>query len=93
MAYSNENNSKSLSNDNISSWSVAFKGEHTSEGNKHSLPNLVQSQRIYTNIGVDTWLVHMTKLQTEIQITGDRDHVLSIFCALVPSLINFLKVL
>ena len=50
MAYSNENNSKSLSNDNISSWSVAFKGEHTSEGNKHSLPNLVQSQRIYTNI-------------------------------------------
>lgn len=41
---------------------------------------LVQSQRVHTNTGVHTWLIQMMKqLQTEIQVTGDRDHALSVF--------------
>lgn len=54
---------KALSNGNITSWFVALKGEHAFQGNKHSLAhvNLVQSQRIYTSIGVDTWLVQVNK--------------------------------
>lgn len=53
---------KVLSNGYIISWSVAFKAEHTFEDNKHSLVhvNLVQSQRIHANIGVDTGLSEQT---------------------------------